>query len=348
MTKSIFTIALGLLMVLGSVAQSYVSYVKPEGKKEWGYINDKGEFLIDPIYRKCYKFSEDGLAPIYEKKKFSFINTKGEVLKTEVEGFKLIEVFGIGLQGYNDGMVAIRMGDHWGYLDTNGKLVIDTKYDKASVFSDGYATVKKGDDFFVINKTGVETVVTAPNVYNLKKFSEGLAPYNDPEKNNGFIGTDGKVAIAADFMAVGYFIDGLAWAKTKDKKVGFINKKGEWAIEAKFLKAHNFDPVSGLAKVKIGENWAYTTKSGEIIRIDDTLSWGNFSEGLAKGKKNEAIGFYDKDGKWVIEPQFQNVRKFVNGYAAAKKNDLWGFINTKGEWVIDAKYSAVKDMVLVK
>ena len=104
--KTLITITLSLLLTTGAIAQTYLTQARPADKKEWGYMNEKGEWVIEPKYRKCFKFSE-GYAPIYEGKKFFFINTKGETLETEVKDFKLFNVFGVGMQGFSDGMVAI-------------------------------------------------------------------------------------------------------------------------------------------------------------------------------------------------------------------------------------------------
>jgi len=78
--------------------------------------------------------------------------------------------------------------------------------------------------------------------------------------------------------------------------------------------------------------------------VDDTESWGNFSEGLARGKKAGNTGYYNNKGEWVIAPEYEGGRDFKNGFAAVKKDDKWGFINQSGEWVIEAKYAAVKDL----
>lgn len=344
--KVLLTITLSLGLIVGAFAQTYISQAKPIDEKEWGYINKKGEFIIAPKYRKCYKFS-DGLAAIYEGKRYFFINAEGEELTTEVNSFKLSSVFGFGLQGYADGMVNILVGKKWGYLDKKGKFVIKNQYDKASKFNGGFAVVKKGTTFYIINKKGEEINIEATDAYLVKHFSEGLAPYSTKGKRNGFINTAGNVVIKAQFLSVGYFVNGLAWAKTIDKKVGYINKKGEWIIEPKFLAVKNFDAKSGLARVKNSDGWMYVNKAGKIISVN-TQHYGNFSEGLAKGKMDDKFGYYNNEGKWVIEAQFNGARDFKNGFAAVKKEDKWGFINTKGEWLVDPVFGAVKDMELVK
>ena len=154
MMKSILFIALSLLISLNTFAQTYVTQAKPYGEKLWGYINQKGETIIEPTYKKCYKFSENGLATIYESKKFQFINTKGEILTTDIEGFKLIEGylgFG-GLQGFSDGMVAVQKSKSWGFLNSEGVVAIMLKYEKVSSFNNGFAVAQGGGDFFVIDK----------------------------------------------------------------------------------------------------------------------------------------------------------------------------------------------------
>ena len=51
--KKLITIALSLLLTNGLVAQTYLTQAKPANKKEWGYMNEKGGWIIEPKYRKC-------------------------------------------------------------------------------------------------------------------------------------------------------------------------------------------------------------------------------------------------------------------------------------------------------
>ena len=344
--KKLLIIALSLTMTIGTMAQSFITQYKPYGGKLWGYINQDGKTIIEPIYKKCYKFSESGLAPIYESKKFSFINIEGKRINTEIEGFKLIEGFvGFGgLKGYNDGLVAVTKDKKWGFLNTEGNIVIELKYDKVSIFNNGSAIAKIEDNYYVLDKTGKETKIEGEDIVTVKHIINGLAPYTTSTKQSGYIGTDGKVVIPAKFVSVGFFTDDLAWAKTTDKKLGYINKKVEWIIEPQFLAAKDFGIVSGLARVKTASGWAYVNKAGEIIKISDTEAWGDFSDGLAKGKKLGKTGYYNNKGEWIIAPEYEGGRDFKNGFAAVKKGGKWGFVDTSGNLVIDAQFAGVKDM----
>ncbi len=342
--KTTIILAFSLMLTIEGVSQTYITQVKPYGKKEWGYVNQDGELVIDPIYRKCYEFSEDGLAPIYARKTYSFINTSGVPITTEIKDFQLSQIFGFGLLGYQNGMVPVMKGKKWGFLNTDGELVIELKYDKVTSFDDGFAVVKIGNVFFIINKNGEETKVLDPSIIVIKHFSEGLAPYNDSKKKNGFLNINGEVVISAKYLSVGYFVAGLAWAKTLENKIGYIDKSGAWVIEPQFAVSKDFDLISGLARIKKNDRWGYTDKSGKIMYMNDCENMGDFSEGLAKGMKNGKVGYFNPNGEWAIAPEFDGGRNFKNGFAAVKKGKKWGFINILGEWIIEPTYSNVKDM----
>ena len=345
--KNILTTAAVALFALGAMAQSYTTQVKPAGGKLWGYANETGKIIIPAKYQKCYYFSE-GLAAIKENKKFFFIKPDGSLLDIKVKDFRLAKASLFGLQGFSEGMVQIKIKDKWGYLNKDGELAIEAQFDAATRFENGYAIVKTGTDYFVIDKKGNQTKIDVPNIKKVKPFSEGLAPLYNTNGNVGFVNTKGELAIETRFYGAGYFVNGRAWVKNLTKQFGYINTSGEWVIEPKFMACKNFDKSSGLARVKYQDKWAYVTMDGEMVYVKDTEVWGDFYDGLAKGKKNGKLGFYDKTGNYVIEPQFEGVRNFRNGFAAAKLNGKWGIIDSRGEWVIKPEFDGIRDMELMQ
>jgi hypothetical protein len=344
----LLTTVILLLLASNSIAQNYAIQAKPIGSKTWGYINLNGDYILEPQYRKCYEFSESGYAPISDKKKgFYFIDTKGEILQTEIENFKLKQVFGFGTLGFKEGLVPVRINDKWGYLNTDGKLVIEAKYNNANAFSEGYAIVKLGADFLIIDKQGNETKVNVPNVKKVKSFSEQFAIYMNLAGLYGFINTKGEVVIDAQYVSVGYFKSGLAWAKTNVQTIGYINKNGDWVIKPLAMSVKDFDPETKLARIKQEDIRAYLKMNGEFLYFNDSEIISDFHDGLAKGRKNEKLGFFSSNMEWVIEPQFDQVRSFKNGYAAVKVGAKWGVINKQGNWVIEPSFAALKDVELI-
>ncbi len=352
MKKKLQIIAALLLLQVSAHSQTYITQVRPAGSKTWGYANQKGELIIPAQYVKCYKFSPEGLAVIYDSRahQYSFINKKGEKLNTEIKEFKLRDAMGFDVEGFKNGMALMKQGTKWGYFNTSGKIAIAAKYDDANDFNDGYAAAKDGRRFLVLDNKGDEAVVDAESVVEVKDFSEDLAPFKTSYKRVGFISTNGKVAIQPQYESVGYFTNGLAWAKVPGKggTLGYINSKGEWVIKPQFDAGKDFDKESGLARVKNGKRWAYVNRAGELMYVTASESWGDFSEGLAEGRQGKKYGFFNNKGAWVIQPQFDATRDFKNGYAAAKIGNKWGIINKEGKWVIQPTFDGIKDMEAVR
>lgn len=337
-----------VFLTLSTFAQTYLVQVKDASGK-WGYSNLKGEMVIPAQYQHCDPFAENGLAVVVKDKVTSIINTKGEVLPTEIPTFTVLKAaFGLNVKGYENGLLAVAVNKKYGFLNAAGKIAIPIKYDLVTEFNGGYAVAKIGTNYYILDTKGTETAVTTSGVLEVKHFSEGLAPVRTADKKYGFMNSKGEISIASQFMSVGYFVGGLAWAKAADNKVGYINGKGDWVIKPIFDGANEFDIKSKVARVKEVDTWLYVDATGNKIYMKDTETWGDFSGGLAKGKKTAKFGFYNTKGEWVITPQFNGVREFKNGYAAAKEGALWGIIDMKGNWVVKPTFAGIKDAELIK
>ncbi len=347
--KLLFSLFIYLIATSNCFSQSMLAQAKPAGGDDWGYIDPSGKFIIEPAFAICHTFSEDGYAPIYEKKKksFYFIDKSGKELSTDLKTFKLKGIFGFGVKGFEDGMAMVQVDKKWGYLNLKGKLIIAAKYEKANHFVAGYASAKSGRTWVILNKEGVEIPIDMNGILEVRKFSEGFAPIKSNDLMFGFVNNAGKMVIEAKFRVVGHFVDGLAWAKTMEGMIGFIDKKGEWVIKPQFAGAKDFSKGSGFARVTKNKVKMFVTKEGKTVSLNDADSFGDFHEGLAYGKKNDLAGFFDTKGTWVIKPTFQAVKDFSNGYARAKQGDKWGFIDKTGKWVIEPQFDGIRDFVKV-
>jgi len=351
MNKKMF-LALCLAIATGysALAQEYRILVQPAGVKEWGFADLTGNLVIDATFKKVIGFSEEGFAAFYDAKtkQFGFINTKGEPLNTEIKDYKLIEIFGFGMKGFKDGFAAVKVGEKWGFINTEGKLAIPAKYDKVTLFDQGYATAKVGEKFMVVDQNGAEFPVDIPGLVDVNDFSELYASFKTDADQVGFIDGHGNIVIEAKYKAAGDFHGGLAWAKNAAGSVGYVNEKGEWVIDAKFEGGKNFDPGTGLARVKFGEKWAYVNKSGEVLYMNESDLFEDFFCGLARGRSGGKFGFYNEKMEWAIPPQFDGARDFKNGHAAVKQGELWGVIDKTGKMVIEPKYEDIKDVEMIK
>ncbi|WP_169752467.1 WG repeat-containing protein [Campylobacter mucosalis] len=235
---------------------------------------------------------------------FFIVNKMGDILSQPV-AIKYDKV-----SPFNDG-VSLVMDENlnYGYVDKNGKTIIEPKFYQAGYFSQGLAAVSLGGKFGYIDKSG--KFVIKPEFLAANTFSEGLAGAVRDDKY-GFIDKSGKFVIEPKYDDAWLFSEGFA-AVGVDEKYGFIDTKGNYLIQPKYQSVSEFK--EGLARV-CDERCGFIDKSGKIV-IDLKFEWANsFSEGLAAVKVDNKWGFIDKSGKMVIKPKYTQVRDFSEGFAS--------------------------------
>jgi len=338
-----------LLISIQAISQTYVFQMRNADSKLWGYANVNGEIIIEPQYKMCYSFSEEGIAPVYYslQNHYDFINLNNEVLEIGPDGLILKDSFGYGAKGFSSGITPIRIRKKWGAMNIKGEIVCPLKYDLISVFVDGYASAHIKKQYYVLDKQGNEHKILTEDIKDIKRFNEGFAPYRNKKGNSGFVNTKGEVAIPAQYNGVGYFNSGFAWARTKKGLIGFINTNGDWVIQPQFSAVKNFDPSTGFAKACVNGLWGFLDKEGNMYYLDVADKFYNFSEGTVKAVRDGLVGFLDTKFNWTIEPRYENARDFRNGFAAAKFDGGWGIIDKAGNWVIEPIYGAIKDVIQV-
>ena len=162
----------------------------------------------------------------------------------------------------------------FGFVDVNGKVVIEARYKGAGYFIDGLAWAKNMDGTVgYINPKG--DWVIKPEFTKAKGFSKGsgFARVTKGEVK-GFVTKGGKFQTLTDAESFGDFHEGLAYGK-KNGLVGFFNTEGTWVIKPTFQAVKDF------------------------------------KNGMARAKQSDRWGFIDKTGKWVIEARFDGVRDFM-------------------------------------
>ncbi len=113
-----FTAIPGIEKIWDFTNNSKLTYARSD--KQLGFINAKGEWIIQPTYEKARAFNA-GLAPVFQGGKWGFINEKGDV----VIDFKYrdAEIFA------DNGLAPVKENKLWGFVDKTGKLIIPMEYD---------------------------------------------------------------------------------------------------------------------------------------------------------------------------------------------------------------------------
>ncbi len=322
--------------------------------KKYGYINTKGELVVELIYDNARDFSE-GMAAVnigYDK------NGKGEASETQISSYAK---------------------GKWGYINTKGKVIIPIQLDEAFQFSEGIAMVrtvqaeylgldKKGKikvvledgtaDFFrkdfrfkdgllPLEHIFLQAKYITKNNENVKikelsdcsieylgLFSEGLAKvyylsnYENNNKSICFVNKKGKIVLnnlEKKYDTVGEHTNGLIQVYKKGSGVGYINAKGEEVVPPTNDEIGLFS--EGLARVKNNGNIYYINNKGErIINLDNKyLNSAVFSDGLAQVKTTKEA-YIDKSGKLITPLVFEETTKFIDSYAMVKMGNKVGII----------------------
>lgn len=233
-----------------------------------GIIDESGKFIIDPLYNKiiwnenekiyCVSYSEnnevkdfiDSLLNDDDEVKWGLIDKNGGwILKAEDSQIKGDRI------EYSEGLAAIKIDDKWGYIDTQGRVVIDPDFEQADNFEEGLAIVRKDGKYRVIDRTG--------NFISKSKF-ENISSHI----KNGYI----RVSELLNDNKI---------------KSGVINKEG------KYVLAPNYDYLfgdccEGMVRILEEENFGYADlKTGNIIKPVFNFAY-EFNDGLAVVRLTES------------------------------------------------------------
>jgi len=331
----IVAIGIALFLVFAKTEKTVDNSLIPvssDGEK-WGYINHKGEYIINPQFEDADFFSDDFAKIKSNDGKTGYINKKGE--------YVIPATYKNGTE-FNEGLVfVVTEGGLPTCIDKNGntKFVLDiAKY--VSAFSEGLAMfVTENGEYGFVDKTG--NIVIKAQFERAMPFSGGFARIWQKD-NVGFIDKTGKIVINPQFKAVGNFNEEKA-PFSNGKQWGYINTKGAYVINPQFDDAARFG--NGIATVKQGRTYGYINSDGKLLINPQFDEASSFSDGLAVVRSGNKYGYINKDGKYAINPQFELSGDFHNGIALVRSVDKWGFINKKGEYVVNPQFQYVKHEV---
>ena len=200
---------------------------------KWGYIDTEGKFAVEPTYDKADKF-QDGVALVEIKGYYQdFISREGFGplmtnynpyidLKSYYEGLAYVEFCserdenGMASVSYgyinedgesvvdcdaagcfSEGLAAVKMNGLWGYMNTDGEIVIEPQYEQAGDFSEGLAIVSFQEEDYLIDVYG--NIVFQTDQYDLVLY--------DPEYSTIFNRVKSGMIVAEDENEDGrYFV----------------------------------------------------------------------------------------------------------------------------------------------
>ena len=246
-----------------------------------------------------------------------------------------------GTKDFSEGLAAVKTDGKWGFIDTEGNLVIEAIYDGAESFSEGKAAVQLDGRWGFINASG-DTVISF-TFQSVVSFSDGMAVYGEGAYY-GYINEKGERVTGADFRYASSFKEGIGCVLKKDGSAyGFVNKDG--AMVTDFIYAERSRPSEGRIAVFADDSEAglltgYLDLTGKEALAPSWYDAKPFSEGYAAVMETfpGAYGYIDAEGNTVIEAQWTVAEPFSQGYAAVQDSSGWRYIDTQGKDLSSSRY----------
>jgi len=275
-----------------------------DGNK-YGYINREGIVIVKPKFSVCHRFS-DGYAIVRD------LNGNYQILDKNSRIINVGKKSDIG--DFHEGFARVNTKDKSGYIDTQGKYIIQILKAKLSDFSEGFAVIndQNVDRFYFINTKGVN----AFDKYfeEASSFSEGYASV----KQNGkycYIDASGQIILQVDFSFAGSFHNGFAAVANtvnNNQLYGFIDKSGKLQISLQFS---NYD--------EFHENYAAVTI-------------------------NDKSGIINKKGEWIIPPKYQDMYSPRENVVVFQQDNKWGFMLVDGTILHEPAFDVINHSDLFK
>lgn len=270
-----------------------------------------------------------------------------------------------------------------GYIDSEGKIVIQPTLPKSDnffgEFHEGLVAVKEGNGYQYLDSSGV--TVFRVDAWLALDFSEGLAPAspNGRDYRWGFLDRTGQFAVSPKYYGVKPFSEGLARISVSSQVggTGYIDHTGSFAIPPHLSYGSDFHEgraaviIDGSCRIINGGScgraefapsqilpallsqitpaiapytcrYSFIDQEGKPVsnlRFDDAK---DFSEGLAPVRIGHNWGYVDRDIKIVIAPQFENAEEFSEGVAAVRQDGKVGFIDGSGSYVIPPQFASAE------
>ena len=309
-----------------------VACVSVDGK--WGHINKKGEFVVRPQFDCPYEFDTSGIALFWDNDRYVLLDENGEI---PIEQYPSIGEFSdCGLAWF------CNADEKYGYLNTKGEVAIPAKYDYAEEFAaNGLACVKKNKKYGFIDKEGKEIIPC--NYEYAESFFEDYPTVICRDGKYGYINASGEEVIEAKFEDALDFIAGYAAVKCDNKKWGAINLKGDLVVSPQFDESFRFS----------ADHYAVANKNDMAYLID-----AKGDELCKLGYANDENGIGDAFCVLMQHEWYWNSKDFMETYELFPKgmpapigiaggyNEEWkygynfsyGYIDSKGKIVLEPIY----------
>lgn len=266
----------------------------------FGFVNQNGNWAIQPKFQKLSEFSRDGLAIASDKNKWGAINTLGRwAIPAKYRNLTRFS---------NDGLAAARLSSKWGLIDVNGNWLLEPRFDDLKIISnsdDHLIGAKSSNKWGFITQSGNWYI--EPQFEDISDdFSDGVMVAKRNDKF-GILNTKGSWNLRPQFKSVKRVSNFGIFAFNYDSKWGLYNSLTKSLITPPiFDKAPVFSAGSKFAAASINWKGGMIDEKGNWVLGPkfNTIGIANPDGTMLAGSKNK-VGYVNKLGNWLVEPQYE-------------------------------------------
>ncbi|MBQ8111537.1 MAG: WG repeat-containing protein [Clostridia bacterium] len=252
-------------------------------------------------------------------------------------------------EGFEDGadVAVIRIGQKYGLIHRDGRIVAGAKYDSIFGFLPGDATTPAELDgrWGAIDAAGNEVV---PFIYDVSfaRFEDGVTVAERDGKDY-LLREDGTELLEADCGSIWLDAGASYGMARRGGSVLLFDRRGGVLFE-KELGANGWiytyaDAEPPLAYNDSENRWGY-------LNLDGTVALGGDLEDASPFWKGSDTALVEVDGKWgmvrrdgsfAVAPEYDELTGFSEGLCAARRDGLWGLLDEAGNVAIPFQYDSV-------
>ena len=300
-------------------------------------IDTETRYMCKLLYGEKWKLNEDLESKPFNSGFMRYNESQEKIYFFNERGENVFRKYFIEAQAFSEGLAAVSKRDKYGYMNSQGKIVIPMKYDYATPFINGTASVgiykeikgKKKRIYYMINKEG-NKISDEFDYISWRDNKDELLIVAQRNDKYGFINGFGEIKIPFVFDE---YSKPRPSAKSKsdhlikvlmNNKYGFVDTSlddGIISIVPQFDNASLF--LNGRAFVKNETKGYYINKKGE--KVSDYYKKGSLfkADGFAVV---EPIDEEDSTLRYIIDKK-GNILFYANessnGYLTMSKLDHW-------------------------
>ena len=255
----------------------------------------------------------------------------------------------------NNDRICVKIGDGWGFVDTDGNVIIQSVLSNPSKFNAGLLPVYDNGLYGYMDPDGNWAI--EPQYMYAAPFSEGVATIAVLDQERGgpiysLINHTGRTLTTfRDGAGRGWpFKKSAAIVGWYNEKYSVVNKTGDMVFETQFDKFWGDESTyefifEGLIGVCVDGKWGFIDSAGEWIIKEQYEAVDRFEGLLCSVKIDGKWGVIDTTGKVIVEARYDDYLRFSDGLAAVCIDGKYGFIDKEGKEVIGLTYDYAMNFV---